>query len=230
MRQLPVLPTGTSWVLFGFAWFACVVAGRPDPVRGDEKPKKKPCLEFRIVANQEDDGSGIETAQKWFVEAKSDASRKAELQKLAEQGAAPPTPLLKGETVSRYQWVEIGSSALEAVDLDPKAEKDEKRNAFWKRAEKARTNGEAILATRPFDLDKRQVLVWSRPCQNLKFSKEERERRKYEVFVLTRVPEPSKIVTSEHLTKANVIEQQEPFPQVLLAFSLSKEGGDRMAE
>ncbi len=88
-----------------------------------EKPQPKSRLGFHIQAQLDQDEAVIKAATKWFKEAAKDAGRKTELQKLAEEGMAPPVPPVENEP--RYAWVEIAPVELSTLHLDHKAEKDE---------------------------------------------------------------------------------------------------------
>jgi preprotein translocase subunit SecD len=71
-------------------------------------------------------------------------------------------------------------------------------------------------------------LLYSRPCQNAKLPKAERERKKFEYFLLTRDPQPGKALTGQHLTSARAGRDARDRPCVI--FELNKKGAELMAE
>jgi hypothetical protein len=210
-------------------WFA--VSG---PTHGDDKPLAiPPRLEFRILANEEDDGKALEAAKKYFAVAAKDAKIKEELKKRAAQGE-PPTPVKVATDKARgYSWREIAPPYLRSLRLDNASAENAKplapgstipHNAFWKEVAEARDKGEPLLS-REILLS---CLLYSRPCQNTKLSKEERERKKFEYFLLTRDPQPGKALTGEHVVRARAGMDFLDRPNV--QFELNKKGAELMSE
>src|ERR1700732_3378525 len=64
-------------------------AGAPDSQPGKDARSR---LEFRIAANERDDGQAIEAARKYFAGAGNDPKRKAELDERSKRGEPPPPP------------------------------------------------------------------------------------------------------------------------------------------
>ena len=71
-----------------------------------------------------------------------------------------------------------------------------------------------------------QILLYSRKCTSSKLSPREVEAKKYEYFVLTRVPQPDEYVTGQNLI--DVVAKPDPTTfERAVAFSLNTEGGNR---
>jgi hypothetical protein len=204
------------------------------PVHGDDKPlAKPPRLEFRILANEEDDGKALEAAKKYFAAAAKDAKVKEELKKRAAEGE-PPTPVkVATDKAPGYSWLEIARAYRHSLRLDNASAEDAKplapgstipHNAFWKEVAEARDKGEPLLAQKNL----LRCLLYSRSCQNTKLSKEERERKKFEYFLLTRDPRPGKALTGEHVAQARAGVDSRDQPCAF--FELNKKGTELMAE
>jgi hypothetical protein len=188
---------------------AVLLAGGAAPCRAADPPKEKQWrLEFRILANKQDDADAFDAAAK----ALTDPKRKDELQKLAEDGKPPPG--VAADKGPGYAWVELGPPELRGLKLDDES------SDFTKKAAKAREAGEPVVT--PSD-----ALLFSRPCRNTKLSKEEREAKKVDYFFLTRLPAEGKALTGEFLTEAKA-NAGANHPAV--EFSLNKEGGERLKD
>lgn len=208
-------------------------------------------LEFRILANDEDDKDAIAYAQEYFKKAQSDPTVKAELEKLAREGQPPP-PLIRspegeeGFATTRaelgrctYTWVELGRQERKSLGLDNAAEPavlppvdtpdsqvpDPNRN--WFRAYKAREKGEAIL------LPESKILLYSRKCQNSRLG-DERQKKKYEYFLLVRDPEKDPHTgVKKAITGAHLVSSKEDVDRTLrpaVAFKFDAQGGDLFYE
>jgi preprotein translocase subunit SecD len=185
-------------------------------------------LEFRILANEEDDAKAIEAAQKYFAEAGKDEAAKEALIQQAKTGKAPPavegqefqTP--KGKFT--YSWLELSPGERRTLNLDNEAEKDDSRKADWLKAAEARKAG------KPLVLAPGRLLLFSRDCQDEQLSKEERERKRIDYFLLCRDAEKDaktslpRAVTGQHIAEAKAI--QEPNAQVAVEVRFNKAGGD----
>jgi SecD/SecF fusion protein len=103
-------------------------------------------LEFRIVANPNDDAAGVADARSLIERAKTDPKFKDELEDLARRGLPPPAPsstysvTVNGETIpdTTYQWVELGPEERESYGLSnayategPKPRPGEKNTPTW---------------------------------------------------------------------------------------------------
>ena len=170
-------------------------------------------LEFRILANTEDDSKATEAAIETL------RASKAAVERARETGDPPPPPsqdaypvTLFGETSEhRYSWMEIGKEELYNLHLNNAMENDPKYGPNWQFVAEARKKGEAV---RTSDFNPRtgtavvpqlmRCLIYSRtipPDRMKKLSKEDREAgKKYEYFVLTREESADRgIVEGKHL-------------------------------
>jgi SecD/SecF fusion protein len=198
-------------------------------------------LEFRILANSEDDKEAIEAAKLYF----EDSTNQTEANNRAKVGQPPPFPprtfevKLANKDTARYtySWVELGKqerfsyglnndagdpwrNLLTHVryrwglrDLDEIAKNDEaalrdkiiqqtgatdqeiedvfresRKSTLWEEAKKNR--GKAIPMGN-------NLLLYSRECVNEKISLDERKKKEFEYFVLTRDPEEETVPGSD---------------------------------
>jgi hypothetical protein len=188
----------------------------PPAVHGEEKPKDEPRLRFLIVADAaKDDFDAYHAARK----ALTDPRAQDDLKKRAADGLPPPPIKVEGKS---YSWVEMGEPYLRSLKLDNargKGEGDGRGDeARWKEAAEARAKGE------PLPLMSEGV-VWSRPCLNGRLTKEERERKRFDYFVLLRDADPKTAVTGKDLESVRP-DKTGDVPAV--RFTLTKEGGDRL--
>jgi SecD/SecF fusion protein len=192
-------------------------------------------LEFRILADERDDKEGIQKAKEFF-EAKNDAQKaalKANLEKLALEGKPPPPPALpEGQSgfevpnkgYHTYSWVELDRYERHNLGLDNAAEKDPARNQLWKSAADARDKMEPLVLARLGG-----ALLFSRRGEDLHLPPEERSRKKYEYFLLTRDPERDehgvpKAITGQYLVSAFETMDEKLHPAV--GFRFDATGGN----
>ncbi|MCI0684537.1 MAG: protein translocase subunit SecD [Gemmataceae bacterium] len=149
-------------------------------------------LEFRILANNEDDDDGQKAAKDLFV----GIDLTDELKKRAKEGRPPPAPkavfdidLPRGvKSRVTYSWVELGPQERKQLSLDNAARNDPDRTHIWSQAQLAKNkaielkdrNGRELL---------QGALIFTRDCEDLNLPEEDRRQKKYEYFVLTRDPE-----------------------------------------
>lgn len=190
-------------------------------------------LEFRILANERDDGPALEAARNLFAEAKKDRTIRDTLDQLARTGKPPlpprnaqggnTFPSADGTTYS-YTWVELGPEERHQLGLDNAAQEDAdpRRREAWQRAATARKNGEPITMLNGALLYSRDFTV---PAGNV-VSKD--RDKKVEYFFLTRDAEPGKAVTGDDLLTASgdVDEKLQP----MVRFRFKSAGGDRFHE
>jgi len=188
-------------------------------------------LEFRILANEKDDAKPIEEAQKHFATAGTDDAAKEALNQLAKAGK-PPAPPQAGDmqefTTAKgkfsYSWLELSPGQRYTLGLDNEAEKNEERKANWLKAAEARKAG------KPLVFGPGSLLLYSRDCQDERLSKEDRERKKYDYFLLGRDPHKDpktsapRALTGQHIVEARAIQGRGEHPVVEIRFN--KEGGD----
>jgi SecD/SecF fusion protein len=191
-------------------------------------------LEFRILANEEDDAEGIAVAQASL----QDPRNAAELEKRARAGQPPPPPVkphgiepgfeTKRDVLGRctYSWVELSRSERKTIGLDNAARDDANPSSLWKLAEQARAKGQAFVATT--GLGPARCLLYSRRCESSRLSKEERHDKAFDYFVLVRDPAAGKAVLGKELE--SVKEEQEPRGQPAVSIHLTSRGGDLFRE
>jgi preprotein translocase subunit SecD len=188
-------------------------------------------LEFRILANEKDDAKAIEEAQKHFTAASTDEAIKESLNQLAKAGKPPPPPQAgDGQEFTTdkgkfsYTWVEVGRGQRHTLGLDNDAEKNEERKADWLKAAEARKAG------KPLVLGPDRLFLYSRDCQDERLPKEDRERKKYDYFLLCRDPQKDPktsaphALTGKHIVEANLAQDQGGHLAVDIGFN--KEGGE----
>jgi preprotein translocase subunit SecD len=217
-------------------WLAIAIVGSffVGTTPGEEKEKPKaPRLEFRILANEVDEPKALEAAKNVFLSAKKDEKVKKELERLAREGKPPrPLALATGKTPG-YTWVEIGPVMLKYLELDDETATDDKRTQDRKVAKSARDKGEALTLK-----TQEGCLLFSRICLDTGLSKEARDRKKFDYFLLTRDPQKGKTLTGEYLIGAKFTER--PPNELELEFKIphrreielefGKEGGSLMFE
>ena len=168
-------------------------------------------LEFRILANQNDDKAAIEDAKKMFELAIKGGNNalKAELDNDQLKGLPPPGPRTGGATgdlkeytiklarndISKvtYSWVELGPQERQQLHLNNLARNEPGHGTNWADMAAARAGGVAIQLKLPGSAGERYwlngALFCSRACEDRNLPEEERRKKQYEYFVLTRNPE-----------------------------------------
>jgi SecD/SecF fusion protein len=163
-------------------------------------------LEFRILANAQDDKAAIDATRKYFDEVSKDRKLQDELDALAVAGKPPPGPVnpdgdptfpTANDTVRHsYTWVELGMAERQRMGLSNEHENDTEPTSLWKEAAEARAKYQVISMRQ-----EGSPLLFSRRVQNPRLSEKEASK-KYEYFVLTRDAEKGKEVTGQYLTDA----------------------------
>jgi SecD/SecF fusion protein len=192
-------------------------------------------LEFRILANSRDDEEAIKRAEEEFSPKDKAAEEKLhqELDRLAREGKPPPAPKpadgkatfdVPGKGDFTYSWVELEREERHYLGLDNEAEKEPGRGGFWTQLAEARKNYKPVRAERLSG-----DLIFSRTCEDLKLPRAERDRKKYEYFVLTRNPQKDDkgvpmAITGQYLTNATVGMDNKMHPAV--HFRFDNTGGD----
>jgi SecD/SecF fusion protein len=199
-------------------------------------------LEFRIVANSEDDDLAIDEAKKYF----ENTGNSEALQRLAVNGQPPPGPTDPGSTELKsfdiklprsyqskvtYSWVELGKQVRKDLGLNNKARVEPAARARWLQFEN--NKGKAIQLTVEGATDEKFVwqgaLFYRRECKDRNLPDRERNEKQYEYFVLTRNPEivdgePTPRITGKYLTRATSTTQDNG-PAV--SFNFDNEGGEQ---
>jgi len=185
-------------------------------------------LEFRIVANRHRDGEAFRVAEETIKKVD-----KAELDRLARVGMPPPPPVApEGDKWDyTYSWVELGQDERQSLGLSNKFGPSGQE---WQEAAKAREKGTPFVLTRSqasTDGNVRgstTVLVYSRKCDNLRLSPDERAKRQFDYFVLIRNPSsPDKALTGAYLVGAGVSDLS---MKPAVSFNFNARGGQLMGE
>ncbi len=204
-------------------------------------------LEFRILANDKDDGKAIEDARKVFQDAGKNAEFAAQIKKAAQDGLPPPAPrdetgkpkryTIKtrgADSIVTYSWVELGPQERRALNLDNAARNDSTRNTGWYLMKNARDK-EAIQLPEPMGGTDRHLLqgalFFSRECVDRNLPEDERRTKEIEYFVLTRDAEfdqsiggersdvRTPAITGKYLTNAYGGPGQDLRPTVFFTFN-----------
>ena len=174
-------------------------------------------LEFRIMANPEDDGEALRAAEDFF----RDKKNQKELEALAAEGRVPPPPRYgSGEVFPNgysYSWVELGRNERKTLGLSNSF----KGSQTWDAVAAARQKGEAIRLS--------GFLIYSReipPARQKQLPAKDQDKR-YEYFALTRNTPPGREVTGDFLTSAAPTEEN---LKLAVSFRFNGEGADRFYE
>jgi SecD/SecF fusion protein len=193
-------------------------------------------LEFRILANGIDDKEAIDRAAEYL----RNPDNQKHLADLEQKGLPPPDPelpgggktfavTLNGETVNYgYQWVEVGKEYLYQLGLNNAAAESPATAPVWNLVAAARDK-EAVHWPPPGG---NQFLLYSRtidPARLERLPKKDRDLgKKYEYFILTRLPEPGKAITGAYLAQARPGVDERGQPAV--HFTFDTEGGNLFGE
>ena len=173
-------------------------------------------LEFRILANKNDDKDAIAAAEEYMKDPKN-ADR---LKDLNVKGEPPPPPTQNGDryftvnlhdesTRQEYSWVEMGKEELYSHAAQQRRREHARhrprqatsyRKAIWKEVEDGQATRRRLR--RPARL---RPSMYCRTITNLeRISPRDREQgKKVEFFVLTRESEPGTEVTGDFLTSVS---------------------------
>jgi hypothetical protein len=169
-------------------------------------------LEFRILANSEDDKAAIENAMTLMNSGTPEVNKALEQTQL--EGLPPLVPRTQGlagdpkvyalvltkgaKSRVTYSWVELGPPELRHLKLDTASRADPKRTETWKEAAKFR--GKATTLATPGGTGQKLLqgaLFYSRECKDRNLPKEERAEKHFEYFVLARNPEINPVTGKE---------------------------------
>jgi SecD/SecF fusion protein len=201
-------------------------------------------LEFRILANIQDDPKPIEEAEARIKSSKDELARRN------KTGDVPPPPSTKAYTITvngavsdhTYSWVEIGKEELYSIGLNNDAKNNPESADAWKEVAKARENGEAIRTSRLFRYSKTKdgkfvpveimhdALLYSREIpeerhQQLEQLSPKDKSKKYEYFVLTREESSNhKVVTGDYLDVGGVKGGIDDKGRLTVDFAFDSEG------
>jgi SecD/SecF fusion protein len=190
-------------------------------------------LEFRFLANTQDDAEGINEAKRLVNT--EDAKAKAELERRAKAGLPPPAPTntyvvsINGITQDgvSYEWTELGKEERDSLNLsnafgtdNPPKERNgnERSTASWKMASQSRDKADAVPGI--------PGLLYSRKFVKQVPAKGE-ETKQVEYFILTRVsPLDSMKVDREAGLQARPTNNLKP----AVSFSFNAQGANRFGK
>jgi SecD/SecF fusion protein len=164
-------------------------------------------LEFRILANSDDDKAAIEDCALVINSAGANPDVLKEIEAAQQKGLPPPVKreMRQDELKSKkytivtakgvkstvtYSWVELGPTERKSLNLDNAARTDATRNVAWSYAAVKRNQAEKLPqsgGTERFLLQ--GSLFYSRECKDRNLPEEERRKKEVEYFILTRDPE-----------------------------------------
>jgi SecD/SecF fusion protein len=180
-----------------------------------QKVKQAGVLEFRILANPEDDRDGMTAAAKLINEPTDD--QKKELEKAAKKGLPPPAPdqdypvkaAGTDEVMVRYAWLEVGKEEREQYGLSqayatsPPPAKSSRFSPTWLYPEFEKQRGKAF---RPSLAN--NILFYSREFVKEVPASDEKDK-KVEYFMLTRISEKDRLrVAGDVRVKAQAGERE----------------------
>jgi preprotein translocase subunit SecD len=188
-------------------------------------------LEFRILANEQDEKEVIEATKRYFADAKNDPKVGEELDRRNAAGQLPPSPpgphkdgFDANKGIFKYSWLELGYGFRAEHGFDDAAETEEDavgsptlRAQQWHEAAEARKKNECFQQA-----GLGGPLFCSREVAPIR--REAHGRKKYEYFVLTRDLEEGMENPGKYLDKAFVGVDQS------IAFHLSEEGAELMGD
>jgi len=193
-------------------------------------------LEFRIIANEFDDGKAFNQAETMFRTFKPDF-----LKSLAKGGDLPPAPAapegeewnFKGRP-ARYAWIELSRSERKDMGIlnSNELETDNaKQSQLWRELRDARANHEVLKYTMRDSkgAPRGTILLFSREAMNVNQPEKLRGEKKYEYFVLTRVSDRVEVDGTK--ITINATSQQDPATfKPVVSFTFNSEGGRQFYE
>jgi SecD/SecF fusion protein len=169
-------------------------------------------LEFRILANSEDDKQGI-AAAKALINLDNTAVQE-KIKKAQETGAPPPAPdepftislPNNNKSIVKYEWVELGPQERKSLNLDnaSKNDPDPRVSHRWKEAFFKSKSDKAFNITDVPGGNKnilQGALFYRRESKNRNLPEDERRKKDVEYFILTRTPEYDPADTSKQTSK-----------------------------
>jgi SecD/SecF fusion protein len=234
-------------------------------------------LEFRIVANQHDDGPAMTANQDLYSELnpehvriawklvknpsevsdeernriKDDAKISAMVSSAlrgalpAVTNAPPDEPWMVHDTKARYAWVEIGPISRADLGLlnkyEPNYVPSEKNRKDFERFTNTPTEKEQRLKAGNFwsvmadarltntAVRHQGFLFYSRPCVNATITAEERDTRKFEYFVLTRISD--RVEVDGTIVTITATSELDPTSfQPIVSFRFNTAGGEQFGK
>jgi SecD/SecF fusion protein len=208
-------------------------------------------LEFRILANSNDDDEGIEAAQHMLNEERvGDAKLDREIRDAQNNGLPPPGPrdldgdprkfhlrLARGltSTVS-YSWVGLSAIELRLLNLDNAAKDELHRDLAWKDAFAHRGQAVKLREAIPHAAEQRSLLLqgalfYSRVCEDRNLPEKDRREMQVDYFVLARDPEfdpatGKRTPDIDGSCLASVHADRDANGRPMVGFALNPEGAD----
>jgi SecD/SecF fusion protein len=197
--------------------------------------EKQGRLEFRILANREDDAPAIKAAEDWI----KDPAHRAELERLELRAEPPPPPRnpddntlffpvnLPNEPAHTYSWVELAKSELYSLKLNSQAL--EANPALKAQVEKARKNRETFTLPGIGG-----GILYTREITTAGWARRDREQynlgKRDEYFILVRDPEKGKEISGDYLVRASEGQSAREGGRRSIDFQFNSEGGNLFYE
>jgi SecD/SecF fusion protein len=191
-------------------------------------------LDFRILANVTDDDAGTRAAEELI-----DRMPPEKLDEFAKAGKAPPAPdgeypvkaAGDADVMVRYVWVELGKEERESLGLNNKFATEGGGGLHGVLA----TRRNKVYMHRPQlgdDNASRQnsMVFYSRECKNERMKPEDREAKKVEYFLLTRVSPKDKITVGGDITLTAFADQDPNTGRQQVGFRFNAAGGNLFGE
>ncbi|HEX3152215.1 MAG TPA: protein translocase subunit SecD [Gemmataceae bacterium] len=191
-------------------------------------------LEFRILANTYDDGPAISDAEKYLLRGQEKDSDEAKaLANNALLGLPPPFPnkppgdvdeyLVKAADETpipvQYAWVELDKVQRAHLGISSSKPGVDGNHRDWNPVFAAARDGNRIVT---IDHD----TYYSRPCVNAKIPQSERDQKKFDFFVLSRISDKDRVLVGGDVAiNAFVDIQQNGSPSI--GFNFNGAGGDK---
>jgi SecD/SecF fusion protein len=169
-------------------------------------------LEFKLLANTQDDDEAINAAREWF---KSPAA-KAELERANARNEPPPPPRredgsplfpvkLPDEPQHTYSWVELAKNELWTLHLNSEALERNNMRAVDRSGREVANIQAALDSGQPFQMYSslyyvRKITDWTRRANQ---ANDRKLGKKLEFFVLVRDPLKGQEITGDYLVSAS---------------------------
>ena len=185
-------------------------------------------LEFRIIANNYDDGLAIQAAKDYFAEAvkNKDSAQAKVLDDAARVGIPPPFPnrgindaepfMFKNELV-QYAWVELSKHERADMGLSSENPGPGRHYDLSSTFAIARGNGTVV--------DRGRDVYYSRDSRNERKAAES-EKKKYDYFVLTRLSEKDRVQVGGDVTITASVGQGKSLDPTV-SFSFNSRGAEK---
>jgi SecD/SecF fusion protein len=194
-------------------------------------------LEFRILANDMDDGDreALDAAREFMRKAQENPGgpEAIELGKNAAAGLPPLFPnrgpnespfVYKNEEV-RYEWVELSKQTRADLGISSFLPED-RRSGLYHRLAQARATNEVVVIDGSNEYGRYSTIYYSRPCVNEKIPAAEREAKQFDYFTLSRVSEKNRLLVGGDVTITARVDQGRTGEPVV-GFTFNSRGGEK---